>query len=332
MKKLSREVKIGIFGVTMILLLYLGINYIKSRNVFSSDQMFYAVYEQANDLEVSSPVTIKGFRVGTIEKISFDIATTNVIVKFTVKKDYPIPDDSKAKIASASILGGKVIEIQLGSSLTCMQNKDTIRSVYEPGLLQIAGDEYDKLKDMASTLVEQFSKVLNNLNSLLSEENVDNVSATLANLNSLSANIDGLVANERTNISTVIRDLTVISAALKEAVPKLGHTFDKFSNLADTIGQQVPDLIGNAQTSVAALNSILEKIDEGDGTLGKLLNDDELYNNLAWAAEDLSLLLQDIKASPERYINVSVFGKKSKQTTPTVNSQPQSRKERKGKE
>ena len=332
MKKLSREVKIGIFGVAMIILLYLGINFIKSKNIFSRDSTFYAVYEQADGLEVSSPVIVKGFRIGTVEKISFDIATTNVIVKMSVKHQYPIPADSRAKITSTSIMGGKVIEIMLGNNPTDMRSKDTIRTIYEPGILQMAGDEYGKLKDMASTLVEQLSRALTNINMVLSDENVGNISATLANLNSISTNIDGLVASERPNIAAAIRDFGLIASALKDATPKLGNTFDKFSILADSLEVQVPEVVRNFNNSISRLNTTLAKIEEGDGTLGKLVADDELYCNLTYAAEDLSLLLQDIKAAPERYIHISVFGKKSKQTSPNIDQQPQSRKQRKEKE
>lgn len=316
----------------MVLLLYFGINFIKSRNVFSRDNVFYAVYNEANGIEESSPVIVKGFRIGTVERIAFDIQNSTVIVKLSVKKQYPIPTDSKAKIASTSIMGGKVVEILLGNNATNLQSGDTIRTIYEPGLLQVAGDEYDKLKDMASTLVEQLSKALVSVNKVLSEDNVANISSTLANLQRMSENVNGLIASERTNIGAVIRDLTIISSALSDAAPKLGNSLDRISLIADTLSHQVPDLVQNATNSIASLNATLKKIENGHGTLGKLINDNELYCNLTWAAEDLSLLLQDIKASPERYIHISVFGKKSKQTAPKIDSQPPTRKQRKGKE
>lgn len=304
-KRLSREVKIGIFGLAVMIFLYLGVNFIKSRNVFSKDNTFYAVYNQAEGIEVSSPVVIKGFRVGTIEKVSFDIKTTNVIVKMTVKKDYPIPVDSKAKIASSSLLGGKQLELQLGRSDQYYATGDTVRTVMEPSLMQIAGSEYEKLKTQASTMIEQVSKALFAVNEVLSQQNVENLSATLANLESVSKSFDRMVGDKKSDLNVTLGNVAALSQSLRDYTPMLESSLFNIAKATDSL----PSLVGNATSALDKLNGTLSKMERGEGTLGKIVNDEELYSNLNNATLSLDLLLKDIKTNPKRYINVSVFGK-----------------------
>lgn len=304
-KRLSREVKIGIFGLAVMIFLYLGVNFIKSRNVFSKDNTFYAVYNQAEGIEVSSPVVIKGFRVGTIEKVSFDIKTTNVIVKMTVKKDYPIPVDSKAKIASSSLLGGKQLELQLGRSDQYYSTGDTVRTVMEPSLMQIAGSEYEKLKTQASTMIEQVSKALFAVNEVLSQQNVENLSATLANLESVSKSFDRMVGDKKSDLNVTLGNVAALSQSLRDYTPMLESSLFNIAKATDSL----PSLVGNATSALDKLNGTLSKMERGEGTLGKIVNDEGLYSNLNNATLSLDLLLKDIKTNPKRYINVSVFGK-----------------------
>lgn len=307
-KRLSKEVKIGLFGLAVMICLYLGMNFIKSRNVFSKDNTFYAIYNQADGIEVSSPVVIKGFRVGTVEKVNFDIKTANVIVKMTVKKEYPLPVDSKAKIASSSLLGGKQLEIQLGIGEQYYANGDTLRTVIEPNLMQIAGSEYEKLKTQASTMIEQVSKALFAVNEVLSEKNVANLSATLANLESVSMNFDKMVGDKKSDLNVTLGNIAALSKSLNNYTPMLESSLLNITKATDSL----PSLVFNATSALDKLNGTLSKMERGEGTLGKIVSDEELYNNLNNATLSLDLLLKDIKTNPKRYINVSVFGRKDK--------------------
>lgn len=311
-KGLSRQVKVGVFGLSMAVLLYLGINFIKSKKIFNSDNIFYAEYSQADGIEVSSPVLVKGFRVGTVDKITFDIHKSTVIVKMSVDDEYPIPNDSKAKITSASILGGKVIEIILGSSPTPLESGDNLVPQQEQGILEMASNEYENLKAQASGLIDQLSKALKSVNALLSEQNVANVSSTLANINKVSGNLDNIISNQKNNIEGTLANLNGITKSLNSEIPKLGITLDNFNQLSASLAKDGPILIHNASLAVENLNSLLSKVQNPEGTVGKLLSEDEVYQNLTNATNALTLLLEDIKTNPKRYINISVFGKKDK--------------------
>lgn len=308
-KKLSREVKIGIYGVSMILLLYLGVNFIKSQNLFSRNNTFYATYDNAAGVESSSPVVIKGFRVGTVENVRYDIKSADVIVEFSVIDTYPIPANSEAKITSASLMGGKVIELKLGDSPTMMNDGDTIRSLIEPGLMEAVSGEYDKLKAQASTLIEQLSKALFSINAVLSEQNVANLSGTLANLNSATGSIDHLV---KTDVSQVVANLNELSVTLKEAGPQITNIVNNVSTMSDSAKLSLPELLTNANRAITQLEGAIASLNAGEGSAGKLLHDEELYGNLLEASDNLTLLLEDFKANPKRYIHFSVFGGNTK--------------------
>lgn len=304
---MSREVKIGLFSVGVIISLYLGVNFVKSRSIFSREDKYYAVYNQADGIQVSSPVLIKGFRVGTVEKVTFDINTTNVIVEMSVKSDYPITLDSKAKIASTGLLGSKVMEIQLGNSKEFYHSGDTIQSSIDPSLLQIAGDEYEHLKVQASTMINQLSKALVSINEVLSQQNVENISSTLVNLEQMSGTINGLVETQTANLNATVDNIAELSGALRRSAPRIENTLERIEQASDSI----PVLLAQATQAISTLNIVLDNLEKGEGTVGKLMTDEQLYNNLTSASRSLNLLLEDLKANPKKYVNITVFGKKS---------------------
>lgn len=300
-KRLSREAKIGLYGVCMLLLLYLGINFIKSQDIFSRDNTYYAVYDNSDGIEASSPVTVSGFRVGTVDRVWYDVATRKVIAEFSVKRQYPVPVDSRAKIASASLMGATVIDLQLGTEGRLLADGDTVRSLVEPGLMQVAG----QLKGKADTLLAQVSRALDGVNAVLSEENVANLSKLLAHANSIGGNLDRMVAGDLNRTMTNLRSL---SDELNTAAPKISQIVDRVGNIADTMSVSLPTLMTNIADAAEKLNAAMSAINRAEGSAGKLIYDRELYENLTEASEALTLLLQDLKANPGRYIHISVFG------------------------
>lgn len=300
-KLFSREVKIGIYGICMILLLYLGINFIKSQDIFSRENSYYAVYDNSYGIEASSPVTVKGLRVGTVDRVRYDVPTGKIVVEFSVKRAYPVPADSKAKIASASLLGATVLDLQLGSEQRILESGDTVPALTEPRLMEAAGE----LKDKANDLLADVSQALEGVNAILSAENVEHLSGVLANAHSISASVNRIVAEE---LNGTMQNLHALSAELNTARPKIARIVERMETIADSLSVSVPILLADAIQTIDKLNKTMTAVNDAEGSVGKLIYDKALYDNLTEASQNLALLFQDIKEHPGRYVHFSIFG------------------------
>lgn len=306
-KKLSREFKIGAFSIAMIALLYISINYIKSNRIFTSDLTFYAVFDSADGLEASAPVMAKGFRIGTVENVKFNLEKQNILVTLSIQKEYPIALGSKVKIASSGLMGGQIIELNFAQNAQKYANQDTLKSVFEPNLMQLVGTEYAGVKEKLKQYSIKIDQMLDGINGVLSEQNVAAFSGTMRNLEAVSANLNRVLNSKKGNIGSIIANLDSLSLALKSAMPGVNKTLDNFS----IASEKLPSALANADSAIISLSAILAKIDNGEGTMGKLISNEELYDNLAAATQNMNVLLTDLKENPKRYVNITVFGKKT---------------------
>lgn len=308
-KKLSREFKVGVFGIAMVALLYISINFIKSNRIFSSDKTFYAIFKTADGLEASAPVMTKGFRIGTVEKVEFDLYSQDIIVTFSVEKEYPLPSDTKVKITSTGLMGGKIIEVLIGSNHSAaIPNKDTIQSVFEPSLFEMASSEYTTLKDKLASFSNKLDNALTGIESAMSPENMNNLKGSLENLNTVTADVAQIINNRKQNLENLLKNLDNVSSELNKTMPDIRKTFANLSSASDSI----PAIFTNINGAVNSVNQIISHVNNGQGNLGKLVQDEQLYNNLTQSLTDLSLLITDLKENPKKYINVVVFPRKEK--------------------
>lgn len=311
---LSKEAKIGLFAVLMLAALYWGINFLKGKDIFSNNNTYYAVYEQINGIQKSSAIMIKGFEVGVVSNISYDLNKNDkIVLEFNIKSKYNIPKNSKARIFSSSILGDKSVEIELGNSDEFLKDFDTLYSEMDPGLLEIAGSEFEQLKQKASVIISDVQAVMANINLLLSEQNQANISTTLSNLAQTSGSLNNIVAAERENIKQIIANVNTATESLKSIAPKIDKIAGDVAHITDSTNQRgITYAIAEATAALSSINMLVSEINNGEGSIGMLMKDRELYNNLTNASGNLAALLQDLKTNPKRYINVSVFGKKDK--------------------
>lgn len=314
MKKIfSKELLIGLFTIAVLVGGYFGFLFLKNKKVFSDDIILYAVFNQADGLEVSAPVLVKGFRIGTVDKINFDIKTQKLTVALTVDGKYELPTSCEASIASTNLLGGKVLDIALGSETgKVFQSGDTIRTSLQRNMLDVAGEEYNKLKEQAGMIVDKLNSALDGINRTLSIENTNALTGTLSNIETASRDVKEVISNEKNNLERMISDLSVLSASLKRAAPDLERGLKNIAAISDSIAVDAPSMMRNATQAIENLNKIIDQIQSGKGTVGKLVTDEQLYTNLNTAVENISLLLTDLQANPKKYINVTVFGKREK--------------------
>ena len=293
---MKREVKIGIFAVAMIGVAWAGIRFLKGFDIFSRNVEYYAAYDQINGVQNASPIMMKGVKIGSVTGLSFDPARSDkVVLRFTIKREYRIPTDSEAKIFSNGLMGAKAIEITYGRADTYLHKGDTLRASRDRDLMDMAGSELDFFKQKVSQLTGDLSRAL------------DNIAGTLGNLNSVTGDMAQILSAEKNNLKSALENLS------------------KFSDMLGDNAQRVDSIIGNVDRVVAQfseeefavklsqtvghLDDLVARIAQGEGTVGKLMNDPELYDSLNRASENLSALLADVKQYPGRYVHLSLFGR-----------------------
>ncbi len=311
--KMSREFKIGFFGVLMIACLYGGINFLKGTDIFSSSKKYYAVYDQVNGLQASANVVIKGYKVGTITDMIYDPRISQkVIIELSVKSKYRIPVNSQARIFSDGIMSGKSVEIVLGNSSEYLHEKDTLFSSADKDFLELAGSEFEFIKQRANDLITDLSAVLTNLNKII-EQNTGNVNTTMTNLAAISGNVNKLIAEERGSIHSILSNFNTLSQSLTAKTDDIDRIITNVESFSDSLAQsQIPTMIAEMSATLGQLNTTIEKINKGEGTVGKFLTDQQLYDELVATSGNLAALIADIKQHPGRYINISVFGRRNR--------------------
>lgn len=306
---MKKEVKIGIFAVVMLLALWAGIRFLSGIDIFSRNIIYYASYENVSGLQTAAPITIHGVKVGTIESITFDPSKgSDVEVALAVKRQYRLPVDTRAVIYDNGIMGGKAIKLDLGSSSELLKRGDQIISDAGSDMMSSIGNELGDLKGKLTVVADNLATALANINTLV-EQNTDNLSGTISNLNSISSSLDGVLKSERKNIEGIVTSLNGLAEMLDQNTERFDRIIGNVDAVAEQLEQAKVDSLIQAFTSTADnLSRMLASINAGEGTVGELMNDKELYDNLAAASGNLSALLADLKEHPARYVHISVFG------------------------
>ncbi|MBU2904266.1 MCE family protein [Arenibacter algicola] len=303
--KISREIKTGIIVLGGILLFILGFSYLKSTPLFDNSKTFYAVYHHVGGLQSGTQVTINGFTVGKVNDIKFNDASGNLLVTFTVDNSFSFSKNSNAELYDTGIIGGKGIQIKpVFDDAVMAKSGDTLPSSTRPGLTELVQQRLTPLQMKVEGAVTNADSLLMNFNDILDLKTKKDLRESIAGLNQLVKSFQGS-ANSLNQILTNNKD------DLDKSISNLGVITDNFNKLSDTLANAgLGKTIKGLQSTMGKINDMMVKIEGGEGSLGKLVNDKALYNNLADASRELDLLLQDFRLNPKRYVNVSVFGKK----------------------
>jgi phospholipid/cholesterol/gamma-HCH transport system substrate-binding protein len=315
--KYNKDIAIGIVSIATISLFIWFAFFLKGKNVFSKEDHFYAIYETTGGVVASSPVFINGMKVGRVSKLDF-VSETDRRIKMTISvlKKYPLPEESVASLEATSLIGGKCIVIIPGNSPKEMKNGSELIASSVPNFM----DKLDPLKHKAGELISSVDTLLSNINAILNHETVHNLTESFAQLSISLKNIavitedaKNLVSSEKTHIQNIVRDAEDIAQTLKQNGKRLDNIISNFSDLSDSIAKaQVAQTLHSLNRSVTDLTNALDYINKGEGTAGKLIYDEKLYNNLEQATANLSSLLKDLQDNPKRYVHFSLFGKKDK--------------------
>ena len=283
----------------------LGFSYLKSTPLFDNSKTFYAVYHHVGGLQSGTQVTINGFTVGKVNDIKFNDASGNLLVTFTVDNSFSFSKNSNAELYDTGIIGGKGIQIKpVFDDAVMAKSGDTLPSSTRPGLTELVQQRLTPLQMKVEGAVTNADSLLMNFNDILDLKTKKDLRESIAGLNQLVKSFQGS-ANSLNQILTNNKD------DLDKSISNLGVITDNFNKLSDTLANAgLGQTIKGLQSTMGKINDMMVKIEGGEGSLGKLVNDKALYNNLADASRELDLLLQDFRLNPKRYVNVSVFGKK----------------------
>jgi phospholipid/cholesterol/gamma-HCH transport system substrate-binding protein len=315
MFKVSNETKVGALTVIAVTLLVLGYNMLKGKNLIKRSDVIYVRFADAGALEVSSPVKIRGVRIGNVYSIGAkDENVSEVIIAVNLDKRVNIPANSLANIVG-SLTQAASLNITLGDSKSYVREGDTINSVVTPDLLTKIGDNVDPVLANLKQAVDSMKLLLGNLNSVFDEGNKANLKAVIANLKNTSANLNELLNSKDGALAKTLNNAEQFTTNLNKNNENLNKTIENFKNTSQKLSElELKETVTSLTQTVNQLQTVLDKINKGDGSLGLLINDKKLYNNLENTVRSVNILIDDLKTHPKRYVSFSVFGRKDKGT------------------
>lgn len=294
-------------------LLFIGYNFLKGNDVFSRENEFYTDYDNVDGLTVSKPVVVNGYQIGRVSQMHL-LENGKIRTHFKIQKEYKIPSNTVARIVSADLLGSKAIVFQLGNSKTIAKSGDPLLSDVQANLLE----KVEPLQLKVENLVVKLDSVLSAVNTALDQEfqrdfknSLRSISISLTNMETITSEVEGLMGSEKIRFAKIMQNLESITDNFQRNNSKINNILTNLDSLSDDLSKtEIRATIDNATQAVKNVEAITAKINNGEGSIGLLLNDDNLYNNLNNASESLENLIRDVEERPGKYIRLSIFGRK----------------------
>lgn len=304
--RISNETLVGALAAVAITILLLGFNFLKGEEVFSTTTDYNVSYKDAMGLQNSSAVLYKGIKVGTVRKVQLREDKAGVIVQFYVNDKVKLTKGSSAKLVTTDLFNTRAIEISLAEGTEYLAKNDTLYGEIDPGLI-------DKLSVELSPLLNDIKLILINVDSITAAIDHNSLRNTLHNIEGTTASLDAMLNNKNSDFNRILNNVASISKNLKDNNELLSAAMANVHAITDSLAKaDLTNTIAQARNALAETAILLQKINDSEGSMGLLVNDKVLYNNLAQTSENLDKLLVDMKANPKRYVHFSVFGKKEK--------------------
>jgi len=314
---IRKEIKVGALFIIALSILVWGIMYLQGIEIFKQKRTIYAVYDRVNGLVPANPVTIQGMKVGQVKSLMFmpDNPKKIVVELYLSNMTYPIPKNSVARIYSSDLMGSKEIEILPGDSPDLIESGDTLIARTEATLGEEVNQQLAPIKRKAENLISSIDTLATIMQQVLNKNTqaslidaIENIKVAIANITNMTYQADTLVQQQRSNLSRIIMNVESISANLKKNNDKITNILENFSGISDSVARlNIPATFARVDLALRNLNEVIAKVNNGEGSVGLLVNDSTLYMEVEKAARDLNLLLADIKANPKKYVHISVF-------------------------
>ena len=311
--KISNETKVGSLTAIAIVILILGFNFLKGKNIGDKNDKIFAEFPNVEGLQPSNPVFINGLQVGKVYKIEEkDKNLTGIIVTINLTKDVNIPKNSVATLSS-ELLGSTSVKIRLGNSPEFIKDGETLQTAKSLGLADKLQSSLDPTLASVNKTLGSLDLVLQNLNSVLDPNTKNNLQSIIANLTTSSKSLEklldaqsGMLAKTLTNVESVTGNFAKSNDKITSAISNLEKASGTLANA------KLDEAVSSLQGTLTKLEATVDKMNSDKGSLGALLNDRKLYDQLLQTNRSLTTLLDDFRVHPKRYVNISVFGKKDK--------------------
>jgi phospholipid/cholesterol/gamma-HCH transport system substrate-binding protein len=322
--KVSNETKIGALTAIAITLLILGFNFLKGKNLIEKKATLYIAFTKVNGLNMADLIKINGLKVGGVEGMQeTDANLSGIVVAFHLTRVINIPDDTYAQVVT-SPLGSSYIELIMGKSKNYVKDGDTLKSMETKGLVQDLQDQLTPTIDNLNKTLAALEETVKRVGNVFDEEAKQNIGKTLNELAIATDQINNMLAPGKGSIAKSVENVSDISGNIKKNNDSITMIIGNLTKVSRELSSaEIGATVQSLETAANQLNKILNGINEGKGSLGKLTKDEALYKNLTSTSNSLNILLQDLRLHPKRYVQVSVFGKKDK-TEPLMQAIPDS--------
>ncbi len=303
--RLSKEIKAAFFVLSTILLFIFGFNYLKGSSILDKQKTIYAVYDEVDGLLVGANVMINGLSIGNVTELDFLPNSTKIIVTLKVKDKLNFSSKSTASIYETGVLGGLAISIEpLFERESIVKTGDTLMSSVRPGLTELINRQIEPLSRQLQSTITSVDSIFTGASNVLNRQTQEEIKESISVLTSAIKAIK--------NSSVIIEEtLTSKNTQINNTIDNFEKISSNLSNVSDELNSfGLTSLLSNLEVSVDGISSIVDKLDSDNSTLGKLINEDEVYNNLNSSIESLNILINDIKTNPKKYVHFSVFGRK----------------------
>jgi phospholipid/cholesterol/gamma-HCH transport system substrate-binding protein len=318
--KVSNETKVGALTAIAITLLILGFNFLKGNNPMKTSRYLYAKFSSIEGLVPANPVICNGLVIGSVYKTEpNDPYLNSILVTIRLTENIELPDDSKATI-KGNLLSTPAVEIEKGIATTYLQKGDTIQTEVSSGFMGEVLEQLGPTQAKLNSALGGLDTLLGNANQVLDANAQANLRHTLASLAEVTANLakttktlNTLLASQNNTITSALGNFETTSRNLSEGTKNLPDITRNLEKVSQQLSEaEVKKLVSDLDATVLSLKTTMEKLNDKGNTVGALMNDRKLYDNLNSTMNSVNLLMQDLRLHPKRYVNVSVFGKKDK--------------------
>ena len=316
--KLTKEVKVGLLALVAGVILYIGFNFLKGVDFLSPTKRYFIIYNDVDGLTVSNPVETNGLTVGRVNSISLLPNRGNkILVVIDIDDALVVGDSTVAVLSNSDLLGGKNIVLKLGKNSKVYANNDTLKGYKDRPFTEV-------LQERAMPILTNLDSTVQKVNKVFGDQLGTSIGVTMHNFELASHDLRAMMSENRRNVSTITSNIASLTTSLNETEKSVKPLISKLSAFADSLNDlQLKQAVARADAAMKSLQDITTKINNGQGTLGLMVNDKRVYDNLDQSIKDLDKLLIDLQKNPKRYVHFSVFGGKDKKeaaatTTPTT--------------